>query len=440
MAWWSRKKAKPIEQRDLTLNDILLGQTDDSVITKEQAMTIPSLNAGVNLISNTVASLPIKLYQKTGQKIKCIDDDPRVEMLNTTTGDLLDGFQMKKAAVEDSIIYGAGYIYINRFRNNVKSLNFVSNPQVGVALVNPDPIFKKMEFVIYGNVYQDFQLLKITRKTRDGITGTGVLEEVNKLLSVSYNSLVFEDMLVRTGGNKKGFLQAANRLSEKAIEAVKTAFKNLYSNNTENVIVLNDGLKFQEANNSSVEMQLNSNKVTNNEDIAKLLNIPIELLDGKVTNMDGLYDAFVKLAILPTIKSFETALNKDLLLEKEKGSFYFAFDTNELVKGDILKRFQAYDLAVKDGIFQIDEIRTKENLEPLGLDFIKLGLADVLFNPTTKQIYTPNTNQMTDMGAKPQSQPVVGESPPTGQKNQPSAGTEGGDDNANRDPGQSGTA
>jgi HK97 family phage portal protein len=257
---------------------------------------------------------------------------------------------------------------------------------------------------------------------------------------VSYNSLVFEDMLVRTGGNKKGFLQAANRLSEKAIEAVKTAFKNLYSNNTENVIVLNDGLKFQEANNSSVEMQLNSNKVTNNEDIAKLLNIPIELLDGKVTNMDGLYDAFVKLAILPTIKSFETALNKDLLLEKEKGSFYFAFDTNELVKGDILKRFQAYDLAVKDGIFQIDEIRTKENLEPLGLDFIKLGLADVLFNPTTKQIYTPNTNQMTDMGAKPQSQPVVGESPPTGQKNQPSAGTEGGDDNANRDPGQSGTA
>jgi HK97 family phage portal protein len=426
MAWWSRKKAKPIEQRDLTLNDILLGETDDSVITKEQAMTIPALNAGVNLISNTVASLPIKLYQKTGQKIKCIDDDPRVEMLNTTTGDLLDGFQMKKAAVEDSIIYGAGYIYINRFRNNVTSLNFVSNPQVGVALVNPDPIFKKMEFVIYGNVYQDFQLLKITRKTRDGITGTGVLEEVNKLLSVSYNSLVFEDMLVRTGGNKKGFLKSASRLSEIAINALKSAFKSFYSNNTENVIVLNSGLEFQEANNSSVEMQLNANKITNNEDIAKLLNIPIELLDGKVTNMDGLYDAFVKLAILPTIKAFETALNKDLLLEKEKGSFYFAFDTNDLVKGDILKRFQAYDLAVKDGIFQIDEIRTKENLEPLGLDFIKLGLADVLFNPTTKQIYTPNTNQMTDMGAKPQSQPVVGESPPTG-NNDVSPSKEGGE-------------
>jgi HK97 family phage portal protein len=446
MAFWNRKKrAAPIEKRDLTLNDLLLGsQADDSTITKEQAMTIPALNAGVNLISNTVASLPIKLYQKDGQKIKCIDHDPRVEMLNTTTGDLLDGFQMKKAAVEDQIIYGAGYIFINRFRNTVKSLNFVSNPQVGVALVNPDPIFKKMEFVIYGNIYQDYQLIKLTRKTRDGITGTGILDEANKLLSVAYNSMVFEDMLVRTGGNKKGFLKAENRLSDTAINAIKAAFKKFYANNTENVVILNSGLSFQEANNSSVEMQINQNKVTNNEEIAKMLNIPVELLNGKVTNMDMLYELFIKLAILPKLKAFETALNKDLLLEKEKGSFYFAFDTNELVKGDIVKRFQAYEIAVKNSILQVDEIRAKENYEPLGLKFIKLGLQDVLFNPDTGEIYTPNTNKMTKMGEQQEENnpaPVDGESPPTGKvDNPPSDGTGGGDDNANRNPGQSGAA
>jgi HK97 family phage portal protein len=430
MAWWNRKKEKQVENRDLTLEQVLFGtsQTDDSIISKDQAMTIPSLNAGVNLISGTVASLPIYLYKRDGQKIKKIDDDPRVEMLNTTTGDLLDGYQMKKAAVEDHIIYGAGYIFINRVRNQVNSLNFVSNPSVGVALVNPDPIFKQMEFVIYGNIYKDYQLIKLTRKTRDGVTGTGVVYELNKMLSVTYNSLIFEDMLVRTGGNKKGFLKSASRLSKDAIDALKAAFKSFYSNNTENVVVLNSGIEFQEANNSSVEMQINQNKVTNADEIAKLLNIPIELLNGKVTNMDMLYELFIKLAILPIIKAFETAINKDLLLEKEKGSFYFAFDTNELVKADVLKRFQAYQLAIDSGILQVDEIRAKENYEPLGLDFIKLGLQDVLYDPTTKMIYTPNTNKMTKMGENPQ--PVGGESPLTGN------GTEGGDDNANRDPGE----
>jgi HK97 family phage portal protein len=384
-------------------------------------MTIPGVNAGVNLISNTVASLPIKLYKKDGQKIKCIDDDPRVHMLNTSTGDLLDGFQMKKALVDDHLIYGAGYMFINRVMNNVKSLHYVSNPQVGVALVNPDPIFKKMQFVIYGDIYKDYQLVKLTRKTRDGITGTGILEEANKLLSVAYNSLIFEDMLVRTGGNKKGFLKSVGRLSVDAITELKNALKKFYSNNNDNFMVLNAGLEFQEANNSSVEMQVNQNKITNNEEIAKLLNIPVELLNGKVTNMDMLYELFIKLAILPILKALETALNKDLLLEKEKGSFYFAFDTTELVKADIIKRFQAYEIAVKNSILQVDEIRAKEGYEPLGLDFIKLGLQDVLYNTETKEIYTPNTNQSTNM------------------KN-PGNNLGGGDDNANRDPGKSGAA
>ena len=41
-----------------------------------------------------------------------------------------------------------------------------------------------------------------------------------------------------------------------------------------------------------------------------------------------------------------------------------------------------------------------EDLEPLGLNFIKLGLQDVLFNPETKQIYTPNTNQINTITEK----------------------------------------
>ena len=46
---------------------------------------------------------------------------------------------------------------------------------------------------------------------------------------------------------------------------------------------------------------------------------------------------------------------------------------------------------------QIDEIRYMEDLEPLGLNFIKLGLQDVLFNPETKEVYTPNTGQTLSM-------------------------------------------
>ena len=59
----------------------------------------------------------------------------------------------------------------------------------------------------------------------------------------------------------------------------------------------------------------------------------------------------------------------------------------------MLKRFQAYRLAVESNIMQIDEVRYREDLPKLGLDFIKLGLQDVLYDPKTKEVYTPNTDK-----------------------------------------------
>ena len=109
------------------------------------------------------------------------------------------------------------------------------------------------------------------------------------------------------------------------------------------------------------------------------------------------YNNFIKIAILPILKAIETALNKELILPSEKGSFYFTFDTKELLKGDIEKRFKAYEIATRNGIMQVDEVRYIEDLEPLGLEFIKLGLQDVLYNPKTEEIYTPNTNKRTNI-------------------------------------------
>jgi HK97 family phage portal protein len=403
MAWWNFKK----ENRDaintgLTLDQILSSYVGASEITKTQAMMVPSVASCVNLISDTVASLPIKLYeindeQETTEEVK---GDPRIALLNVDTGDTLNPYMMKKAMVEDLLMDGAGYIYINKYRNTVKSLNYVQNDQVGVMVVDPNPIFKKLEFVVYGQTYKEFDFLKVTRKTTDGVQGYGILKENNQILSVAYNQLLFEDLLYRTGGNKKGYLSSQNRLSEPALQALKTAFANLYQNNTENVIVLNAGVEFKESNSTAVEMQVNANKETNDEAICKIFGVPTMLLGGKTASagVDMVYDSWFKLSIIPILKAIETALNRDLLLSKEKGRLAFQFDAGEVLRADILKRYQSYQLAIESGILQVDEIRNLEGWAPIDFNFIKLGLQDVLYRPDTGEIYTPNTNQLVKMG------------------------------------------
>lgn len=116
-----------------------------------------------------------------------------------------------------------------------------------------------------------------------------------------------------------------------------------------------------------------------------------DVLSGRAD--DRTYINSIRTAVLPLLcLRFEMALNRALLLEKEKHSKYFVIDTSELLKADIPDTLPGVSDRTCGNFLQPDEIRFKENLAPLGLNFIKLGLNDVLYDPKTKQIYTPNTD------------------------------------------------
>ncbi|MEG1621156.1 MAG: phage portal protein [Oscillospiraceae bacterium] len=370
-------------------NNLLISIINGEKISAARAMNIPSFSACVEFIANTIAFLPIKLYKEENGETQEVINDYRLKLLNDETGDTLDSFQMKKAFIIDYLTQGNGYIFINRERNIIKSLHYVDAENVNVTS-NCEQIFKSNDFYVSGTKYRDFEFIKILRNSKNGGTGKSIVEESNYMLSVVYNSLIFENNLAVNGGNKKGFLKSSKKLAKEALEELKLAWKNLYSNNQNNMMILNDGVEFSESSNSSVEMQLNENKKTNNEEICKLFNLSSKIIAGSST--DSEYISAIKTAIIPKLVEIQTALDKELLLESEKGSFYFSIDTVELLKGDIEKRFKAYQIALNSNFMQIDEVRYKEDLKPLGFNYIKLGLQDVLLNPKTNEIYTPNTN------------------------------------------------
>ena len=398
--WSFRLRADPEpEKKETESNEdaLLRASLSDDYMTRDQAMNVPAFAACVNKIAETVSTIPIRLYRLVDGKLEAVEDDARVRLLNDDTGDTLDGVQFKRALVRDYLTGKGGYAFINRTGNQIRSLHYVRESEVSF-LFTSDPIFKDYDIMIQGTKYKPFEFLKVLRNTEDGRSGRSVVDENSEVLSVAYHSLEYEKNLVKTGGNKKGFVKSAKKLAEPAIKALKAAWHRLYQNNTENVVILNDGLEFQEASNTSVEMQLNENKKTNSDEICKLFNIPPAMINGGATEQDK--TNFVQYCLNPILKEFECALNRDLLLESEKGSFYFAADTSELTKGDIEKRFRAYETACKNGFMQIDEIRLRENMPPLGLDFVRLGLQDVLYDPDTKQFYMPNMNKTGGLGQK----------------------------------------
>ncbi len=398
--WKRRKEERSILDQDETgLKDLLLaaGLIEDS-ITRIEALNIPTLAGCVELISSLVASIPIKLYKEENGEVTEIKDDIRLKLLNEETGDTLTSFEMKKALVIDYLLMGNGYIYINKERGNIASLHYVKESNVSINR-NVDPIFKNYDVLVNGETYRPHNFIKLLRHTDNGFDGYGIIEENIILLSVIYNSLKYENILSKTGGNKKGFIESEGKLALEAMLNLKEQWRNMYSNNTENCIVLNKGLNFKESQATPTELQLNENKITNGSEICKIFNIPPSIISGDGKANEGDFDKMFKMAILPILNSLIASINRDLLLEKEKKSFYFGYDANELLKGDIEKRFKAYEIAIKNKIMGVNEVRYKEDLEPIDLfeDTILLGLNDVLYNTKNKTVYTPNTDKTSNL-------------------------------------------
>lgn len=400
LRFWKKKEDRSIlEQNEMGLRDLLLaaGLIEDN-ISRMEALNIPTLAGCVELISSLVASVPIKLFKEENGEVEEIKDDIRIKLLNEETGDTLTSYEMKKALVIDYLLMGNGYIYINKEQGKIISLHYVKESDVSINN-NIDPIFKNYDVLISGQTYKPYNFIKLLRHTDNGSEGYGIIEENPILLSVAYNSLKYENILSKTGGNKKGFIEAEGKLTEEAIANLKQQWANMYSGNSENCVILNKGLTFKESQATPTEMQMNENKIANGSEICKIFNIPPSIIAGDGKANEGDFDKMFKMAILPILNSLIASINKDLLLEKEKESFYFGYDATELLKGDIEKRFKAYEIAIKNKILGVNEVRYKEDLEPNPLfeDTILLGLNDVLYNVKSGTVYTPNTDKTSDM-------------------------------------------
>lgn len=383
------RRAEQTETETQASAELLKALLNKRTLTKQEAMNVPAFAACVELIANTVSMIPFYLYRRGEDEVYRIDD-ARVTMLNDDTGDTLTGVQFKRAMVTDYLTGKGGYAYINKPGTKHRSLHYVREEEIGFQH-SADPIFKSYTVLVQGRAYRDFEFLKVLRNSRNGWSGTSVAEESAELISAAYYTQQLQKVLAQTGGNKKGFVRSQRHLSEPAMDALKTAWRKMYQSDSENVVVLNDGLEFKESSATSAELQLNESVGTMTDGICKVFGVPSGMLSAHPTAEDQA--RFIQYCIVPILSEFECSLNRDLLKESEKRTLFFAADISDLTKGSIKERYEAYAAGIKAGFLQIDEVRYMEHKKPLGLDYVKLGLQDVWYDPETKLFYNPNMNQ-----------------------------------------------
>lgn len=386
-------KKKETRSDDEVLADFISGLSPLSgkVVSKKEALSIPVVAQSVNWISSVVASLPIKMYRKTEKGYIEVYDDYRLPLLNDYSGNCMTANDLKRQIISDLLLDGNGYAYISKHGNKITKLSYVPTTKLTYT-ESVNSIDKILNVWVDGKPVQDYNVFRVVNNTKNGISGIGFVSDCQDLLGTILSSLKYEHTSI-SSGVRRGFLKSKTKLDSEKLSELKQAWRKLTSPEQSDVLVLNAGIEFEDASSTATESQLSQNKTINIQQVLSYFGLPTNFLEG--ANSDS-YLTAVRIAVLPIVSQLTTALNNYLLLESEKGTLKFDIDTNDVLRINSNERFDAYQKGLSSGILTIDEVRRMEALPVLDMQYLKLGLGDVLYNVQDGKIFVPNTGQIVD--------------------------------------------
>ncbi len=389
---WFKKENRSTEND--VIADVLNGLSplvNGKTITKQQAMSIPVVTKSVNWIASVISGLPIKMYKRTDKGYVEVYDDYRLPLLNNYSGNCMTSNDLKKQLITDLLLDGNGYAYISKLGNKIEKLSYIPTNKLTYT-ESVDNINKIVNIWVDGKQVQDYNVFRLVNNTKNGVSGIGFVSDCQDLLSTILGSLQYENSSI-SSGVRRGFLKSKSKLDKDKMDELKQAWKRLTNPNQSDVLVLNAGIEFEDASSTATESQLSQNKTINMHQILAYFGLPTNFFEG--ANSDS-YLTAVRIAVLPIVKQLVTALNNYLLLESEKQDLKFDIDTSELLRINANERFTAYQTGLSSGILTIDEVRRMENLPVLDMQYLKLGLGDVLYNIADGSIFVPNTGAIVD--------------------------------------------
>jgi HK97 family phage portal protein len=413
-----------------------------TVVTEEQAMKIPSVVACVELITGSIAQLPIYLYKENDKgEVEKVPNDRRVFLLNNEPNQFLNGYNFKKRLAKDYLFYGTSYTKKETERNNILELHpfDMRHVQVTKYLIDGYKYEADIRLMTIGNdgkrkqyPFHPHELIMILKDSEDGITSTGVLEAGADILQLALNESEYTSNILKNGALPIGVVQTMNRLSETALKRLRAGWESLYSGsrNSGKTVVLEEGLDYKPISLKPNDLQLIDGRRITVAEICRLFNVPESMVNSdanKYASNEQNNLHFLQYTLSPVITAIEAGLDKALLLESEKeDGYYFRFDTSEVLRTTEKERMESAAEGLKNGFFSVNETRAKFDKPKLEDDYFMWSLGHVLFNPDTKEMFVPNMQGGGDLDDGPQNmsnspQPGMPSEKPLPAKQKPTA-------------------
>lgn len=377
---FTKSETVPMNSENINTGNVLNIEFNGfSKSNRDIALKLSALNAGINIISNTIASLPVYKYKidENGSKIRV--KEPINYLLNRSCDGQVTAFDMKNALIQSAIFEGNGYVLIVRDDMfNIEKLVPLKHSEVELRKVNlSDEYIYYISKENYVGTYQYYDVINLVNSTEDGIKGKGILEIGRDIIGLGNAQQRYMGSVISNGAYPKSLMRTPDNLSLTQREEIAQKTKNFFSgNNAGRIMVIPESLQYENISISPADLELLKSAEFTISEIARLLKISPHMIGGEVKSgnyatLEQSNMQFMMYTLNPLIRKIEEVLNMQLLTEEEKqsGDYFFEFNIANMLRSDRKTEMEYYTKALDAGIYSINEVRTKLNENKVdGLD------------------------------------------------------------------------
>lgn len=220
------------------------------------------------------------------------------------------------------------------------------------------------------NTYLDDEIFELRGLTLDGIKTVSVITYSKESFGLALGAERFGAKLFNNYAKPSGFLKHPGNLSSEAQQRLLAdAERNTGGENLHRFGILEEGMDFVPVTFTPEDSQMLETREFQAQDVCRWFKVPPHMvgLTSKATSwgsgIDELTRGFVTYTLMPWLVRWQQVIAKDLIIASE--SYYAEFLTDALLRGDLLKRYQAYSIGRNGGWLSTNDIRRAENMNPI---------------------------------------------------------------------------
>ena len=363
-----RKEQPKVEERSSMFD--YLTYNSASSYTTEKAMLLSTVYRCVEVISDSIAQLPLEPYKmdSQGYKIK-FTSHPTYKLLNKEPNPRMTRFDFIKVLIVSTLLKGNGYAYIERDeRGNAKGLHFL--PSDIVTIIRPKTLSEAVSYSIAGlGKVESCNMIHIKNFSYDGIEGVSTLRHARNSLGLAVDSEAHAAGFFKGGANLAGILKSTTNLNSQQKDQLKRSWQMAFSPATgtpNGVAVLEGNLTFEPITVNPTDAQLLETRQFNVVDICRFFGVsPVKAFDltkSSYSTVEATNLSFLTETLSPLLEKIELEFERKLYKPSEKDSIDVRFDTATLLRADKAALAQYYNTLFNIGVVSPNDIRKQLDL------------------------------------------------------------------------------